>query len=1331
MSTANPPAPGEILQQASAFLSEVLSQSDLRHRLFSTFLLKLPSSDETTLKPLKLASETLENALTTTNPSIKSSSLRLAEKLLLSYPKTAFSSFLLSLIYSLFNRPIQAAVNLFDVFQTIPSLARLEIAPVLFEELFLIHFLPVLEWYNEQRTSILANVTQRLASSGYDSDDQSVVVSPTRLLNNMNGNQAEELKDLERDYENILDENCKVFAAYFRESLQVKDGNQNIDVPALVLQRKESDRVEYCGLQKMKTHYSIKNRRYNPIWVEDDQPVEINNSNGDKNLSKFPSFVPERVSPQVLTKRGSSKKSKSSLNYNLDSELESFSNEYLSNCYLSDSEAEQEENLEHFASFTSRQSRTMVQQQPDFTESSSFPDLPMEDIDNLPDASKLTPPKDFVCPITTHIFVDPVTLETGQTYERKAIQEWIDRGNSTCPITRQTLQSTTLPKTNYVLKRLIASWLELNPGANPKQSEIPQIENHPKLSPVRRASSPNCVISQASMEGKVSQLRIAITNLCTSEVLENSEMAVLEIERIWQEAHMVDVDLQNMMSKPAVISGFMEVLFNSVDPQVLSATVFLLAELGLRDHSVIQTLTRVDSDVQCIASLFRRGLLEAVVLVYLLRPSAISLVEMDIVDSLLTVLKTREEDLLRMCVKPKTASLFLLDQLLKSGEDIQASEFARVLVSENAIESIMESLEAESREEKILAMSILYRCILEDGNCRDRIADQAELRSLLDSMIGANGEEVFEIVQFLSELVKLERRTFNEQILHIIRDEGNFSTMHMLLTHLQVLPPEKSPVVAGLLLQLDLLVEPRKMSIFREEAIDTLIACLQNVDCPSSQVAAAEIIVSLQGRFSDTGEPLVRALLIRRTGLYRSKSRIKRDHRASMSDETQENKEEEKSAEEWEWRMACALVSHEFGLIFEALADGLRSRSAELYSACFVAATWLVYMLTILPDTGVQGAARGCLLKLFVSIFKSAKDNEDKALSMLALSSFCSDSEGLHDMAGYMKDILKGLRELKKSSPYAVKMLKLLSEENESSVDMWNHKEIIHGDCSANGEVLSIVCFKEKIYSGHSDGTLKVWIIKNGSLHLIQEAQEHTKAVTSLTILNSVERLYSGSLDRTVRVWSIHGKVMHCEQVYEMKDHINNLVISNSISCFIPQGAGIKVHSWSGASKLLNQQKYVKCLSLVHGKLYCGCLDSSIQEVDLATGTISTIQSGSRKLLSKSNPIHALQASDGLLYSASSPLDGATVKIWRTSDYSMVGSLPSTSEVRSMALSTDLLYLGCKGGLVEVWCKKKHSKVEALHAGTNSKVLCMALTSNEDVLFIGTSDGKIQAWELS
>ncbi|KAA8534947.1 hypothetical protein F0562_029950 [Nyssa sinensis] len=1302
----------EILHHTTAFISETLAQSDLRHRLFSILRHKIQSADQINLKPLNLATETLDNAISTTNASVRSSSLRLTEKLLRSYPTNPFSSFLLSLIYTLCHRPIDAALSLLDVFFADPSLARSEIAAVLFEELFLIHFLPVLQWFNDQRSSILSNLSPNFCYADDERSicDDSVAVSCTRLLSKMSGDQTSELKELERDYESVLNENCKVFVGYFKEVLGNRDGNRLTDPPSLVLKKiEEGNNFECSEDEKIKVEESgLKNGRYNPIWAEGENSVEFYGGSA-KRLSKFPSFYPERVSPKVLTNQRSSRKSKleTSPNKISDSEFESSSDDNLNNSSSSDSEAEIEEKDKKMASFNSRRSQPPRQERPFSAESRCSPDPFMADIDNSPGGGKQTPPKDFVCPITSHIFDDPVTLETGQTYERKAIQEWLERGNSTCPITRQKLHSTQLPKTNYVLKRLIASWLEQNPNSNSIQSENSHPESESIFNSAMRSTSPNSVITQATIDGTVSELRLAITNLCTSEILKESETAVLRIERFWQEASL-EAEIQTLLSRPPVINGFVEILFNSVDPRVLRATVFLLSELGSRDTGVIQTLTQVDSDVECVVSLFKKGLLEAVVLIYLLRPSTTSLVEMDMVDSLLTVIREKEDDLLKMCMRPKTISVLLLRQILGSDEESKVSEIARNVISDEVLESIVGSLEAEWADERIAAVGILLRCIQEDGKCRNVIADKAELAAVLESFIGANDGERFEIVHFLSELVKLNRRTFNEQVLHIIKDEGTFSTMHTLLIYLQTALQDQCPVVAGLLLQLDLLTEPRKMSIYREEAIDTLISCLRNSEFPASQIAAAETILALQGRFSSSGKPLARAFLLKRAGLEKSyKSLMRKEPLSSISGEIQETLEEEKAADEWERRMAFVLVSHEFGLLFEALSEGLKSRYAELCSACFVSATWLVHMLTVLPDTGLRGAARVCLLKRLVSIFKSAKDTDDRALSMLALNSFIRDPEGLHDLTSHMKDILKGLRELKKSSVMAFDMLKVFSEGHESSVqDLWNHQELVQEDCSVNGEVLSITCFKDKIISGHSDGIIKVWTGRGSNLHLVQEIREHTKAVTSLEILQSGERLYSGSLDRTVRVWTIGNEVMNCIQVHDMKDQVNNLVVANSISCLIPQGAGVKVHSWNGGSKLLNSNKYAKCLALVQGKLYCGCQDNSIQEIDLATGTISTIQTGSRKLIGKANPVHALQVHEGQIYSATSPLDGAAVKIWSTSNYSMVG----------------LWKFGAERSTIE-W---KHYK-----PGTSGKVLCMAVDRDEEALVIGTSDGRIQAWRLS
>lgn len=226
------------------------------------------------------------------------------------------------------------------------------------------------------------------------------------------------------------------------------------------------------------------------------------------------------------------------------------------------------------------------------------------------------------------------------------------------------------------------------------------------------------------------------------------------------------------------------------------------------------------------------------------------------------------------------------------------------------------------------------------------------------------------------------------------------------------------------------------MSIYREEAMDTLISCLRNADFPVTQLAAADTVISLQGSFDFSGNPLTREVLLKRAGIEKSsRSLVQVNQISNFSPEIDitpvksfetlpafwlcgfclpnilsdtlffvwHQQEEEKAADDWERRIASVLVSHEFGTLFEALADGMKSRNPELRSACFILATWLIYMLTILPDTGIHVAARACLLKQFIAKLNCAKDVEDRILSMLALNSFLHFSGKFHKCSHWLQ----------------------------------------------------------------------------------------------------------------------------------------------------------------------------------------------------------------------------------------------------------------------------------------------------------------------------------------
>ena len=66
-------------------------------------------------------------------------------------------------------------------------------------------------------------------------------------------------------------------------------------------------------------------------------------------------------------------------------------------------------------------------------------------------------PPSFVCPLSYRVMEDPVSDLCGHTFERTAIEAWIARGNSCCPISRKSLTIDDL-KLNHFLAERIDKW---------------------------------------------------------------------------------------------------------------------------------------------------------------------------------------------------------------------------------------------------------------------------------------------------------------------------------------------------------------------------------------------------------------------------------------------------------------------------------------------------------------------------------------------------------------------------------------------------------------------------------------------------------------------------------------------------------------------------------------------------------------------------------------------------------------------------------------------------------------------------------------------------------
>jgi hypothetical protein len=116
----------------------------------------------------------------------------------------------------------------------------------------------------------------------------------------------------------------------------------------------------------------------------------------------------------------------------------------------------------------------------------------------------------FRCPISLDIFTDPVTLSTGQTYDRPCIERWFAAGHRTCPVTMQPLGDAVLVP-NRTLRHLIELWL-FSDYQLQELAAATDVEE-PSLAALKR-----CLIQSGSSGSKVAALKKVATLASESDV---------------------------------------------------------------------------------------------------------------------------------------------------------------------------------------------------------------------------------------------------------------------------------------------------------------------------------------------------------------------------------------------------------------------------------------------------------------------------------------------------------------------------------------------------------------------------------------------------------------------------------------------------------------------------------------------------------------------------------------------------------------------------------------------------------------------------------------------
>ncbi|XP_020083756.1 putative E3 ubiquitin-protein ligase LIN isoform X3 [Ananas comosus] len=429
-------------------------------------------------------------------------------------------------------------------------------------------------------------------------------------------------------------------------------------------------------------------------------------------------------------------------------------------------------------------------------------------------------PQDFVCPLTGQVFEDPVTLETGQTFEQAAIKEWFNRGNTTCPVSGQELECLLVPETNLVLKHLIASW----------KSE----------------------------------------------------------------------HFKNLLGIAVQIAG-------------------------------------------CVITQDRESKNELV--------------------------------------------LSIIEQLLGGLSLEEQLENARHLMALGGLDFLLRRFELANVDEKTRIVGLLLCCIKADGCCRNYLAVKLNSVCILELLHSKQVNARTNIVLLLTELLYLKRRATLTLFLSGLHTEAIVNTMHVLLVYLHSSPPEERAQAAVLLLHFDLMVDSRKYSIYREEAINSITlslnGCLSDKNViPNSRKA----LLMLGGHFSSSGDILTEAWMLQQAGFIDGPSAeyIDNDEEIDESVLNEETSEKEK----WLNNVTMALLGNARRSFLEALSKCLDSGNVELVRACLTTVAWLSHSLVSLSTSEIQLFAFSILIPRLKECLGNSMEVENRVLACISLLNF-------------------------------------------------------------------------------------------------------------------------------------------------------------------------------------------------------------------------------------------------------------------------------------------------------------------------------------------------------
>ncbi|KAG1371264.1 putative E3 ubiquitin-protein ligase LIN-1 [Cocos nucifera] len=814
----------------------------------------------------------------------------------------------------------------------------------------------------------------------------------------------------------------------------------------------------------------------------------------------------------------------------------------------------------------------------------------------------------------------------------------------------------------------------------------------------------------------------AVSILCFSDGPGKCEDADVEVSTIWELLN-TKKEVRYSSVKQEIIDQLLHIISTSKKEKLVRASVSMLLLLISEDQAVIEDIKKKDLHLSKLASALKRNVQEAAILIYLLNPSPTEIKGLEILPALVEVAcnsNGEKKGSLSLPLTPTSASIALIEVLVTAFDYVTNNMHLAAISSPQILSKLVNVAMNKNLEEGVALAAILVRCMRLNGNCKKFLSQVTPVDPFLYLLRSNERRAKFAALEYFHEILRMPRSSAIH-LLHQIRQQGSISIMHTLMTCIQQAGVEHQLLAANLLIQLDILEHSSGKSVFKEEAMEVLLESVASEEDCSTQTLAAFILSNLGGTYSWTGEPYTAAWLVKRAGL----TSVHHRHMIRKVDWSDPCLQDGQS-NAWSAKSARGVIRIGRS-VFNALARGIQSRIKSVSRDCLICITWLGSEMAVMGPSRIRYYACEILLSEITQFLHPGSGLDERILACLSVYNYTS-GKGKQKLMNFSEGLRESLRRLSGYTWMAEELLKvtdyfLPTKPHVSCV----HTQILEVDHLGSGAATALIFYKGQLCAGYSDGSIKVWDVKGQRAMFVLEVKEHKRPVTCFTLFEPGDSLLSGSSDKTVRVWKMIQRKLECVEVIEMKDPIQKVDTCGDKILMVTQSNGLKVCHASRSIQTTCKNKHVKCLRVIQGKIYLGCADSSIQEVDIMEDNKTEIRPPTKSWRLQNKSLNSILPYKGWVYCGGTVVEGYSMKEWRKHCRLQVSiAMERGTNVQLMSVVEDFIYLNCSSSpsIIQIWLRGTQQKVGRLSAG--SKITSL-LTAN-DIIFCGSETGLIKGW---